>query len=27
VSRAIANLSYGYRRRVARLSIGDTAWK
>ncbi len=27
VSRAIVNLTYGYRRRVARLSIGDTAWK
>jgi preprotein translocase subunit SecD len=27
VSRAIVNLSYGHRRRVARLSIGDTAWK
>jgi len=27
VSRALANLVYGYRRRVARLSIGDTAWK
>jgi len=27
VSRAIVNLSYGHRRRVAKLSIGDTAWK
>jgi len=27
VSRAIVNFAYGYRRRVARLSIGDTAWK
>jgi len=27
VSRAIVNLAYGYRRRVARLAIGDTAWK
>jgi len=27
VSRAIVNLTYGHRRRVARLSIGDTAWK
>jgi len=27
VSRAIANAVYGYRRRIARLSIGDTAWK
>ena len=27
VSRSIVNLVYGYRRRVARLSIGDTAWK
>jgi preprotein translocase subunit SecD len=27
VSRAIVNLIYGHRRRVARLSIGDTAWK
>jgi len=27
VSRAIVNLAYGHRRRVARLSIGDTAWK
>jgi preprotein translocase subunit SecD len=26
VSRAIVNLVYGHRRRVARLSIGDTAW-
>ncbi|MCX7960478.1 MAG: protein translocase subunit SecD [Burkholderiales bacterium] len=27
VSRAMVNLVYGYRRRVARLAIGDTAWK
>ena len=27
VSRAIANLVYGHRRRVTRLSIGNTAWK
>ena len=27
VSRAIVNLVYGYRRRVAKLAIGDTAWK
>jgi preprotein translocase subunit SecD len=27
VSRAIVNLLYGHRRRVAHLSIGDTAWK
>ncbi|HEY5636590.1 MAG TPA: protein translocase subunit SecD [Burkholderiales bacterium] len=27
VSRAAVNLVYGHRRRVARLSIGDTAWK
>jgi preprotein translocase subunit SecD len=27
VSRALVNLAYGYRRRVARLSIGNTAWK
>jgi preprotein translocase subunit SecD len=27
VSRAIANLSYGHRRKIARLAIGDTAWK
>ena len=27
VSRAIANLAYGHRRRVAKLAIGDTAWK
>jgi preprotein translocase subunit SecD len=27
VSRAIVNLIYGHRRRVAHLSIGDTAWK
>jgi len=27
VSRAIVNFAYGYRRRVARLLIGDTAWK
>jgi preprotein translocase subunit SecD len=27
VSRAIVNLVYGHRRRVAHLSIGDTAWK
>ena len=27
VSRAIVNLVYGHRRRVARLAIGDTAWK
>jgi preprotein translocase subunit SecD len=27
VSRGIVNLVYGQRRRVARLSIGDTAWK
>ncbi len=27
VSRGIVNLTYGHRRRVARLSIGNTAWK
>jgi preprotein translocase subunit SecD len=27
VSRAIVNLTYGHRRRVAKLAIGDTAWK
>jgi len=27
VSRAIVNLYYGHRRKVARLQIGDTAWK
>jgi preprotein translocase subunit SecD len=27
VSRAMVNLLYGHRRRVAHLSIGDTAWK
>jgi preprotein translocase subunit SecD len=27
VSRAIVNLTYGHRRRVQRLHIGDTAWK
>ena len=27
VSRAVVNLAYGHRRRVAHLSIGDTAWK
>jgi preprotein translocase subunit SecD len=27
VSRALVNLSYGYRRKVATLSIGNTAWK
>ena len=27
VSRAIVNLAYGHRRKVAKLSIGDTAWK
>jgi preprotein translocase subunit SecD len=27
VSRSLVNLSYGYRRRVAALSIGNTAWK
>jgi preprotein translocase subunit SecD len=27
VSRAIVNLVYGHRRRVARLMVGDTAWK
>ena len=27
VSRAIVNLAYGHRRKVARLAIGDTAWK
>ena len=27
VSRAIVNLSYGHRRRVASLAIGNTAWK
>ena len=27
VSRAIVNLFYGHRRKVARLQIGDTAWK
>ena len=27
VSRAVVNLTYGHRRRVQRLRIGDTAWK
>jgi len=27
VSRAMVNLAYGHRKRVAHLSIGDTAWK
>ena len=27
VSRGVVNLVYGHRRRVAKLSIGDTAWK
>ncbi len=27
VSRAIVNLAYGHRRKVARLAIGDTGWK
>jgi preprotein translocase subunit SecD len=27
VSRALANLTYGHRKRVHKLSIGDTAWK
>ena len=27
VSRAMVNLAYGHRKRVARLSIGNTAWK
>ena len=27
VSRAIVNLAYGHRRRVAKLAIGDTSWK
>ena len=27
VSRAIVNLAYGHRRRIAHLSIGDTGWK
>jgi preprotein translocase subunit SecD len=27
VSRAMVNLAYGHRKRVARLAIGDTAWK
>jgi len=27
VSRAIVNLAYGHRRKVAKLAIGDTAWK
>ncbi|HVP09182.1 MAG TPA: protein translocase subunit SecD [Burkholderiales bacterium] len=27
VSRAIVNLAYGHRRRVAKLAIGDTAWR
>jgi preprotein translocase subunit SecD len=27
VSRALVNLVYGHRRRVAKLSIGNTAWK
>ena len=27
VSRAIVNLAYGHRRRVAKLAIGNTAWK
>ena len=27
VSRAIVNLAYGHRRKVAKLAIGNTAWK
>ena len=27
VSRAIVNLAYGHRRKVAKLAIGDTSWK
>ena len=27
VSRGIVNLTYGHRRRIAKLAIGDTAWK
>ena len=27
VSRAIVNLVYGHRRKVAKLHIGNTAWK
>jgi preprotein translocase subunit SecD len=27
VSRAMVNLLYGHRRRLARLAIGNTAWK
>ena len=27
VSRAVANLVYGHRRKVTSLSIGNTAWK
>ncbi|MDF3011712.1 MAG: protein-export rane protein SecD, partial [Burkholderiales bacterium] len=27
VSRGIVNLVYGHRRRVAKLAIGNTAWK
>jgi len=27
VSRAVVNLVYGHRRKVASLSIGNTAWK
>jgi hypothetical protein len=27
VSRAMVNLVYGHRRRLARLAIGNTAWK
>ena len=27
VSRAIVNLTYGHRRKVERLAIGNTAWK
>jgi preprotein translocase subunit SecD len=27
VSRAMVNLTYGHRRRVQRLAIGNTAWK
>jgi preprotein translocase subunit SecD len=27
VSRGLVNLTYGHRRRVAKLSIGNTAWK
>jgi len=27
VSRAMVNLTYGHRRRVARLAIGNTTWK